>query len=287
MIVEVDKWHNAKNTFALVRKPIELSPQAIIRMCDSELGLSTDGVVILSPATEDFDVQMRYFNRDASKSAICGNATLCVAMQRYEELEGIKKEIRVMTDAGLKVAQISEDGWVIADMGYPIFDPEKIPVLSRRKDAMDIIFPLKTYGFIPMSVLSLGNPHAVINAKDLPINHIDEIDMTKLGSEIEHHPWFPEGTNFEAFQVMEDGTMEMRVWERGDGITKACGTGAEAAVIAAKIRRLIVTDWVNVHVLGGWLKVGWAGSKIDLKQPVSLGGKPENLSTGTRINLPV
>lgn len=187
---------------------------------DRHKGIGSDGLVLISRSqTADADFQMRIFNADGSEAMMCGNASRCIGKYLYERHMTDKTEIRLLTLSGIKVLQLHVDAdgtvqSVTVDMLEPVFENA---AQFQPSDSL----PSGTF-------VSMGNPHYVIFTDD-----VDKVE--KEGSQLECHPAFPERCNIEFAQVLPDGTIRVRVWERGSGITMACGTGACATAVAAAL----------------------------------------------------
>ena len=219
-----------------------------IRWSDRHKGIGSDGLVLIdkAPAGESADFSMRIFNADGSEAMMCGNASRCIGKYLYERGLTTKTEIRLQTLSGIKVLKLHLTAnnlveSVTVDMGAPIFEDDKL----FKKGTVIGTLPLNS----PSVFVSMGNPHYVIFTDD-----IDQVGET--GPVMEHHPMFPQRCNIEFAQPTADG-FRVRVWERGSGITQACGTGACAtAVAAAKTGRAGRTSTIIMD--GGTLHIEWS-----------------------------
>ncbi|MCI7814731.1 MAG: diaminopimelate epimerase [Lachnospiraceae bacterium] len=223
------------------------------KVSDRHFGIGADGLILIKPS-ECADCEMEMYNADGSKGAMCGNGIRCVAKYVYDYGIAKKTELRVATGAGVKTLKLEvENGKVqsvTVDMGEPILDPEKIPVLSEKKQLVDE--PIEIGGKqYRMTAVSMGNPHAVVY-----LDEIEHLPLEEIGPEFESHPCFPDRVNTEFCRVVDDQTVEMRVWERGSGETLACGTGA-CAVAVASILNGYTKDQVTIRLLGGDLQIRW------------------------------
>jgi diaminopimelate epimerase len=221
--------------------PSPQTPEAARAMCDRRFGVGADGVLpILPPTRADADVRMRVLNADGSEAEMCGNGIRCVAVHMAPLLG--KDIIRVDTLAGLQVCTVAGDD-VSVDMGRPVYDTG---ALER---------PLAIAGAnVRLTSVSMGNPHAVafVDEGGAPLRALAE----RVGPPIETHAWFPAKTNVEFARVVSPRELELVVWERGCGITLACGTGACATVVAACLTgRATPGETVAVRLLGGTLHV--------------------------------
>jgi len=193
-----------------------------VRLSDRHFGPGADGMIWISPS-RIADFQMRIFNADGSEAKMCGNGIRCVGKYVYEKGYTAKTELRIETLSGIRELALHVDGGkvvsVTVDMGTVLVSPEKRLSLDRRE--------------IICTPVSVGNPHAVIFAEDA-----EAAALTTLGPAIEHHADFPGGVNVEFVQPLGKNKLRMRVWERGSGVTLACGTGACASAAAAAARGL-------------------------------------------------
>lgn len=251
------KMHGLGNDFIIFRvssfedaERIKLYAKSL---CNRNFGIGADGLVAVGE-DENADIFMRIFNADGSEAEMCGNAIRCVAKLAYEEKMVEKNMILVRTLAGLRNAEtiLASDGRVQAvkvDMGEPILKRRDIPV-DGEGEVVGIRSGVST-GEIEFTAVSMGNPHCVVFVED-----VASFPITTLGPEIENHPLFPARTNAEFVQILNEKEMIMRVWERGAGITLACGTGACASVVAAVLNGKTGRQ-VTVHLTGGDLFIEW------------------------------
>ena len=199
------------------------------RMSDRHFGIGSDGLVIIGPG-EQADFSMRMYNSDGSVGKMCGNAARCVGKYVYEKGLTRKTEIVLSTDSGIRTLYLNirndKVESVLVDMRVPVFDLELIPLTSLYRTNK---IPLELMGnpLIGYAV-SMGNPHLVIFC-----NSIFNLDLQRIGIQLEHHPAFPDGVNTEFVEIADRQNLRMRVWERGSGETLACGTGACAVLAAA------------------------------------------------------
>lgn len=223
------------------------------RISDRHFGVGSDGLVLITPS-EKADIGMRIFNPDGSEAEMCGNAIRCVGKYAYERNLIKKVNITVETLAGIKLLDLSIVNDIVTsvkvDMGEPILEPEKIPVITEQEKYISQPFEYENNIYLLTSV-SMGNPHAVVF-----IDNLNKIQIEKIGPTIERAPIFPKRTNVEFVKVIDRNQINMRVWERGAGETLACGTGACAAVVAGVLNNL--TDHkVKVTLPGGELLIEW------------------------------
>jgi diaminopimelate epimerase len=247
--------HGLGNDFVVLdalTHPLSLTPDQIRRIADRHFGVGCDQVLqVEPPRLPDTDFHYRIFNADGGEVEQCGNGARCFV--RYVRDRGLttKTEIRVGTRAGVIVPRLEDDGRVTVDMGIPEFEPARIPFEATRRAP---VYPLEVGGrTVEVSVLSMGNPHAVQVVSD-----IERAPVAGEGPLIERHARFPQRVNAGYMQVVSRRRILLRVHERGAGETLACGTGACAAVVAGAMRGLLDRE-VMVATRGGDLGISWAG----------------------------
>ena len=261
------KYHGIGNDFVMLADlddAVGLSPELVRRLCDRRFGIGADGVIRVAPGRDGGDLLMDYVNSDGSVGEMCGNGIRCLAV--FARAEGLldATEIKVDTRAGLKVVKVIDQDRVTVDMGAPIFEPSEIPIVWDGRDAMGAKAELRD-GVVEVACLSMGNPHAVIFVDDP-----NGVAVGEIGPLIENHHVFPNKTNVEFARVEAPDRIRMRVWERGVGETLACGTGACAVAVAARV--LQGADPRSTIVLpGGELEVEWDGS-LEKVSPVFMTG---------------
>lgn len=250
------KMQGAGNDYIYIdcfKEEVNDRPALARRLSDRHFGIGGDGIICICPS-EIADVKMDMYNLDGSSAQMCGNGIRCVAKYAYEH--GYAKGEIMTVETALEVKTISlevEDGVVKSArvcMGKPELRPGKIPVLAEG----DVFLkrPIEAAGKTwEATCLSVGNPHCVIFVDD-----VDSLDLASIGPEFENHKLFPERINTEFAQIVDSGTIKMRVWERGSGETLACGTGATATLAAASICGLTGESAV-LKLLGGELKIEW------------------------------
>lgn len=225
-----------------------------IFLSDVRFGVGSDGLVLILPS-EVADFRMRIFNADGSEAMMCGNATRCIGKYVYDMGMTDKTEISLETNSGIKYLTLypgadNKIESVKVDMGKAILVPKDIPVNSDldRFIAQPVTVDGKEYA---MTCVSMGNPHAIVLLPD-----VDSLDLEKIGPSFEHHPLFPDRVNTEFVRVIDDHTLQMRVWERGSGETFACGTGTCATVVAAVLNGYCKKEEeILVHLRGGDLRI--------------------------------
>ncbi len=248
------KMHGLGNDFVIIDtrdNPYELSPERVMAIADRHTGVGCDQVILLeSPSSNhhlrDADVFIQIFNADGSQVYACGNATRCVA--NIIMLESARTSIKIGTGDTLLTAERLPNGLIGVDMGCPQFDWRDIP-LSSEQDTLDLNiknFPLKN-----ATAVNMGNPHCVIFVDDS-----DAVALEEIGPTLEYHDLFPERANIGIAQIKNTDELRLRVWERGSGITRACGSGACAAAVLAH-RRNLTGRKVFVELDGGTLTIDW------------------------------
>ena len=245
MKIKFTKMHGAGNDYIYVntlRYPIEEPEKLSIEWSRPHTCIGSDGLVLICPSSQA-DFKMRIFNADGSEARMCGNASRCIGKYLYEEGLTDKTDIRLETLSGIKILHLHVGDkntveTVTVDMGIP----SDIHEVTLGED----------YAFEKGIAVSMGNPHLVIFVDD-----INQIKLEEVGPVLEHHPLFPDRVNVEFAQILSDNKVRMRVWERGSGITMACGTGACATAVASAFtnrcgrKSSIVMD-------GGTLDIEWA-----------------------------
>ncbi|MCM1116207.1 MAG: diaminopimelate epimerase [Pseudoflavonifractor sp.] len=250
-----------------------------VRMSDRHFGVGGDGIVLILPSSVA-DFRMRMFNADGSEAQMCGNASRCIGKYVYDNgLSDGRTTVTLETLGGIKTLEIhpGADGKVesvTVDMGAPILDCNRIPVISRGAPTF-IDTPMATSrGPVNVTAVSMGNPHGVVFT-DEPLS--DNL-IHGLGREMETLPAWPEKANIEFARIIGPADIEMRVWERGSGETLACGTGACATAVAAALTGR-ASRQARIHLLGGTLSIDWR----DDNGHVMMTGPAETVFSGTYI----
>lgn len=216
-------------------------------------GIGSDGLILICKS-DVADFKMRMFNSDGSEAEMCGNGIRCVGKFVYDKGLTNKTTVKIETLAGIKTLILNtKDGKVETarvDMGEPILEAEKIPVISNEKPVKNLILNAQGKEF-KFTCVSMGNPHAITI-----VDNTEKFDVEKYGKVLEIDKAFPRKTNVEFAQILDRNNIKMRVWERGAGETLACGTGACATAVACNLNGL--TDRrVNIELLGGTLQIEW------------------------------
>lgn len=229
-------------------------PSALaIQVSDRHFGIGSDGLILICPS-EVADCEMAMYNADGSRGEMCGNGVRCVGKYMYDYGLTDKTKITVETLAGIKTLQLFVENGKVAkvrvDMGSPILTPAEIPVVAEGDKAVDepILVDGKEYH---MTCVSMGNPHCVVFMDD-----VENFEIEKTGPLFENYKDFPKRINTEFVKVIDEHTLQMRVWERGSGETLACGTGACATAVAAILNEHCNGE-ILIHLLGGDLKIEW------------------------------
>jgi diaminopimelate epimerase len=251
------KMNGLGNDFVMIdarAEPVRLSAAAAEAIANRKTGAGCDQVIVLEPS-RDADVFMRILNADGSEVSACGNASRCAAALLHPSLG--RNRLSIETRAGVLEAQIGEHSLVTVDMGAPRFGWSEIPLARDAGDtrAIDLTFALPDGRVLAgPSVVNVGNPHCIFWVEDA-----DNYNFAAFGGELEHHPLFPERANISLAHVVDERTIELRVWERGTGITRACGTAACAAAVAAE-RAGKTGRAVAIRLPGGVLSIEWRES---------------------------
>ncbi|MBN1367092.1 MAG: diaminopimelate epimerase [Dehalococcoidales bacterium] len=258
------KLQGAGNDFVLIEgdRPLDWKTLAAI-MCDRHFGIGADGLLVLFPS-DKAGFKMRVFNPDGSEAEACGNGLRCFS--RYilvnELVNNNTKEIRIETIAGTRTVQFDKanrkEAIIQVSLGKPKFKATEIPVLAQQPDDNSPIldYPLIVAGTeLKMSFVSMGNPHAVHFTQQA----VADFPLARLGPAVENHSLFPRRVNFEVANIKSRTRIEIRVWERGAGETLACGSGAAATAVAARLHGYVDSN-IEVIVPGGVLNIQWDGN---------------------------
>ncbi len=230
-------------------------PELSRAVSDRHFGVGADGLILILPSAEA-DFRMRMFNADGSEGEMCGNGIRCFARYVYDRGLTRATSLRVQTLAGLIVPELITKGGEVAavrvDMGEPRLRPADVPVVAEG-DGPVLAHPLEVPGArFTGTVVSMGNPHVTIFTPD-----VEAVDLERFGPALEHHPDFPRRVNVHFVQVQGPRELKMRTWERGSGVTLACGTGACASAVAAALTGRGGRE-VVMHLPGGDLTIAWA-----------------------------
>ena len=242
-----------------------------VKLCNRNFGIGADGLIIVNPNTDKADISWIFYNSDGSIAQMCGNGMRCFARYVYDKKIINKQEFSVETKAGLIIPKIISENEVCVNMGEPVLAPEKIP--CKTKTNLNITYSVDNKEFI-LNTVSMGNPHCIIfvdkDSRELAL---------KYGAIIEKDKLFPEKTNVEFVEIISKKEVTVNVWERGCGITLACGTGACATTVAGILNGYL-DNKVKANLPGGQLKIEWNGSPSDTKHNVYMTGRADYSFTG-------
>lgn len=251
------KMNGLGNDFVVLdarMRPLSLTPETLQAIADRQAGVGCDQIIALE-LSRKADVFMRIWNADGGEVGACGNAARCVAA--LVAAERGTSETSIETESGVLGAEVNDDGTVTIDMGSPRFDWNEIPLAEPFHDTRRIelqIGPIDDPVLHSPAVVNVGNPHALFFVED-----VEAHDLGRVGPMLEHHPLFPERANISLVQVVGPDRLKVRTWERGAGLTRACGTAACAAAVAAA-RRELTGRKVKVSLPGGDLLIEWRDS---------------------------
>lgn len=240
-----------------------------ISLSDHHFGIGGDGIILICPS-DVADAKMRMFNADGSEGKMCGNGIRCVGKYLYDYgmVDG-KTQITVETLSGIKTLDLyPENGkvkTVRVGMGAAMLNPKDIPVYLDGERIVDapLVIDEKVYH---ITCVSMGNPHCVVFVKE----DVDSLDLERIGPKFENNPLFPERVNTEFVNILSDGTLKMRVWERGSGETWACGTGACAVGVTAVLSGLFKKgEDITVHLRGGDLVINYTDQTVLMTGPAT------------------
>jgi diaminopimelate epimerase len=281
MAVEFVKYHGLGNDFILVdnrqQSEPKLTPEQAAKLCDRHFGIGADGVIFALPGQADTDYTMRIFNADGSEPEMCGNGIRCMArfLAELEVADGqaptLPRAYRVHTLAGLITPELQPDGQVKVNMGKPRLLAQEIPTTLAAPDdkVVNQTLHVADQDWL-VTCVSMGNPHCITFVEDAAA-----IALETLGPQFEHHPSFPQRTNTEFIEVVRPDYLKMRVWERGAGITLACGTGACASLVAGVLTGRCDRR-ATLELPGGPLEIEWS----DIDQNVYMTGPAEYVFAG-------
>ena len=272
--LEFGKYHGLGNDYVIINNisgkvPEEKMGVLALKLCRFHYSIGADGL-ILACESDKADVRMRIFNNDSSEAEMCGNGIRCFSKFIYEEGIAKKEELKIDTLKGILMARlmIKDDKVesVQIDMGAPILECENIPVIPKKNKKNCINEPIeifdKTFNF---TAVSMGNPHAIIFVDE----QLNNDDLNKYGNAIEDFKRFPNKTNVEFVKVISETEAILRVYERGVGITKSCGTGNCSAVVAGTLLNKFKKNApILVHNDGGNMTITYTGETVLMEGPV-------------------
>lgn len=273
------KMHGLGNSYIYVNMFEEAIPEALfselaIKVSNVNTGIGADGMILICPS-DVAPVKMRIFNSDGSEGKNCGNGLRCVAKYAYEHGLVAERSFLIETLSGLVQAEVFVENGVVTsvtvDMGNPRLKRSEVPMIGEEAEqvvAEAVEFAGETY---EITAVSMGNPHVIFYVDD-----IAHAPVTSLGPIVEKDARFPEGVNVEFVEVVNDQELHFRVWERGSGVTQACGTGACAAVVASVLNGKTARNKETVvHLAGGDLVITWTD-----EGNVLMTGPAETVCTG-------
>ncbi|MCM2565764.1 diaminopimelate epimerase [Janthinobacterium kumbetense] len=284
MKLQFTKMHGAGNDFIVIdaiHQEIDLTPAQWQRLADRRFGIGADQILVVEkPRLPGCDFRYRIYNNDGGEVEQCGNGARAFVKFVSEKGLSDKTSIRVETMAGIIAPRLEIDGSITVDMGAPVLEPKLVPFDASGLDGiaqgndtvwpLDLALPGQTSPVL-VSVVSMGNPHAVQVVDD-----VDAQDLDATGPRIEHHPRFPRRVNAGYMQIVDRQHVKLRVFERGAGETLACGTGACAAAVAGILRGLLDSP-VRISARGGELSIAWQGPG----HPVLMTGPAVTVFEGT------
>ena len=271
--VRFTKMHGLGNDFAVfdaINQPLVFDTELVKRLGDRHEGIGFDQLLVVeSYVGEEADFRYRIFNADGSEVEHCGNGSRCFARFVYEQGLTQKTSIPVMTKSGRIVLELQDSNLVKVNMGIPRLEPAEIPFIFQQRQ---MLYTVEIgQNSVQLAAVSMGNPHAVLQVADT-----ETAPVALLGPILESHPLFPKRVNVGFMQIINPQQIRLRVFERGVGETRACGTGACAAAVAGRLQGLLA-EQVQVDLPGGRLQIAWQGEG----QPVYMTGPATTVYTGT------
>ncbi|MFX1314289.1 MAG: diaminopimelate epimerase [Promethearchaeota archaeon] len=272
--LDFEKYHGLGNDYIILNDikwniPEKKKGELALKLCEIHFSVGADGLIFVCNS-KNADIRMRIFNNDGSEAEMCGNGIRCFSKYIYEKNIVKKDQIKIETLKGLIIAKLNIENEKVKsvqiDMGSPILDCEKIPVILEDNIARCINEPIvildKIFNF---TAVSMGNPHAIIFVKE----QLDNDELNKYGAIMESHERFPNKINVEFVRVLSKHEASLRVFERSVGITNSCGTGTCAAVVAGTILGLFDKNRpIIVHNDGGDLIITYDGKKVFMEGPI-------------------
>ena len=257
------KMHGLGNDFVIIDKRLEninISKDLISKLSDRKSGAGCDQLITISLSKKlDIDAEIEIFNSNGDPAEACGNGTRCVAKLLFDETQ--KKEVNILSVAGILNATKRDDYNISVNLGTLSTDWQKIP-LSKNIDTLNI--PIRIDGFSNGVAANIGNPHIIFFG-----NNLDKVDLAKIGPTIENDELFPDKINVEIVEIINNKKIKMRVWERGAGITLACGSGACASVYAGQLKNLLDNN-VEVQLEKGSLFINIEKNKATMTGPAEV-----------------
>ena len=258
---EFIKMHGLGNDFVIIDNRINsilITPNIINKLSDRKFGAGCDQLITINKSIGDEDVRIEIFNPNGDKAEACGNGTRCVAKLLFEELN--KNNIKILSDAGILVAT-QKDKNISVNLGKLTTNWKKIP-MTKDMDTMNV--PIKINDFSNGVAVNVGNPHLVFFGQN-----INDVDLGIIGPNIENHKFFPKKVNVELVEIINRNKIKIRVWERGAGLTLACGSGACASVYAGMLKNLLEND-VEVILERGSLYINIVNDEAIMTGPAEI-----------------
>ncbi len=268
--IEFIKMHGLGNDFVIIDRrfnEIEISKEFINKLSDRKSGAGCDQLITINQnISDDHDVYIKIYNPGGDSAEACGNGTRCVAKLLFDENNN--SELKIKSDAGIMIAKMNDDENISVNLGRLSYHWQDIPLL-KNVDTLNM--PININGFSSGVAVNIGNPHIVFIG-----NNIKSVNLSYIGPNIENNKLFPKKTNVEIIEILNENKIRMRVWERGVGITQACGSGACAAVYAGKLKKLLKDD-VEVELERGSLFISIKNNNAIMTGPaeISFRGKIE------------
>ena len=269
--IKFTKMNGLGNDFIILDydeyKKTGINPSELaLKLCNRNFSIGADGLIVINPNTDKADISWIFYNSDGSIAQMCGNGMRCFSRYVYDNKIIDKKEFSVLTKAGIIIPKIISDNEVCVNMGNPVLEPEKIPCKTDKN--LNIPHEIDGQKFF-LNAISMGNPHCIIF-----VEKESKKFALKYGSKIECDPLFPEKTNVEFVEILSRDEITINVWERGCGITLACGTGACATTVAGILNGFL-NNKVKANLPGGTLKIEWQGSLSDTRHNVYMTGRAD------------
>ena len=256
-MLKFTKMHGLGNDYVYmdaISQKIENRSELAKFVSDRHFGIGSDGLILICKS-DSADFKMEMYNQDGSQAEMCGNGIRCVGKFVYDNGLTNKKNLKIETLAGIKELELTTKNEKVeevkVDMGEPILEPEKIPVVSEESPVKNLKLNLLDKN-LKFTCVSMGNPHAITFIDE----DVDKFDVEKYGKVAEINEVFPKRTNVEFINIIDKNKIKMRVWERGAGETLACGTGACASTVASILNGYTDRN-ITVELLGGSLKIEW------------------------------
>ncbi|WP_167956960.1 diaminopimelate epimerase [Anaerosporobacter faecicola] len=269
--MKFSKMHGLGNDYIYINameEKVEEPKYLAMQLCRRHTGIGADGIILIKSSSVA-DYRMDMYNADGSRAQMCGNGIRCVGKYVYEQGLTEKTELYIETLAGVKHIFLEVEDHIVkmvtVDMGEPGLLPEDIPVISDNQITKNLPVKVNDQTY-QLTCVSMGNPHAVVFVED-----ICEVEVEKIGPLLEQHKIFPQRCNIEFVEVITDHILRMRVWERGTGLTLACGTGACACAVASALHAY-TTRRVDVILDGGLLTINWdeATNHVYMRGPAEM-----------------